>query len=101
MIDLDLNTCKQLIDKILSIMSDKYNEHFTIEKTSNKLVILTKARAMCFINVRNVMFFKDEKHILDLMMKHSLNFYDGNFNLKKELGSTIEEIMIVCDLKTK
>ena len=34
-------------------------------------------------------------------MKHSLNFYDGNFDLKKELGSTLEEIMIACDLKAK
>jgi hypothetical protein len=34
-------------------------------------------------------------------MKHSLNFYDGNFDLKKELGSTIEKIMIACDLKAK
>lgn len=101
MIDLDLDTYKQLIDKILSIMSDKYDEHFTTEKASDNLVVLTKGRAMCFINVKNVMFFKDEKHLLNLMMKYSLNFYDGNFDLKKELGSTIEEIMIACDLKAK
>ena len=99
MIDLNENDYKQLIDKILSIMSDKYDEHFTIEKDSFNICVLTKARAVCFI--KNTMFFNDEKHLLSMMMKYPLNFYDGEFDLKKELGSTLEEIMISCDLKAK
>ena len=99
MIDLDEYDCKQLIDKILSIMSDKYNEHFTIEKDSFNICVLTKARAVCFI--KHTLFFKDEKHLLSMMMKYPFDFYDGKFDLKKELGSTIEEIMISCDLKAK
>ena len=95
--DLDDNTYKQLIDKILSIMSEKHNEHFKIERTSKNIDVLTKNRAMCFI--KNIIYFKDEKHLFNMMMKYPFDFYDGIFDLKKELGSTIEEIMISCDLK--
>ena len=99
MIDLDDNIYRQIIDKILSIMSDKYDEHFTIEKNSFNICVLTKARAVCFI--KHTMFFTDEKHLLSMMMKYPFDFYDGKFDLKKELGSTLEEIMISCDLKAK
>ena len=100
MIDLDDNACRQLIDKILSIMSDKYDEHFTIERTSLfSICVLTRKKAVSFIN--HTLFFNDEKHLLSMMMKNPIDFYDGKFDLKKELGSTIEEIMISCDLKAK
>ena len=102
MIKLNTYTYRQLINKLLSIIANKYKVSLYIENLSNEFLIVTHCREICRIN--NQYYFKTYKQFIDLILKYPICFFVDysifvQYSVKNELGAnTIEQLLIACDL---